>query len=121
LDAAVPRQLKNVIREAQEEPREVREERDLLLLSTESENDKAGEEPRETKEEGVEEQQVDTQEYELEVAETAAETEEAAATEVERKKQQAGGEAARMSDSFPNEFLCPITLELMRDPAVRVC
>jgi hypothetical protein len=86
LDAAVPRQLKNLIREAQEEPREVREERDLFCSPPKVRTTKLAKRPKRQK---MEEQQVDTQECELEVAETAAETEEAAATEVEQEA--AGG------------------------------
>jgi outer membrane biosynthesis protein TonB len=81
----------------------------------------------ETKEEGEkeetkEEHQVEPEEG-MEAVEIVADAARAAVEEeyVEHEnaqKQQEDAEAACTSGSFPNEFLCPIILELMRDPVV---
>jgi hypothetical protein len=125
---------------------QAREARAVLLLATDSEDEENGEEAEETKEEEVQEEtkeedaQEETKEedsgeqvVELEdgveavedvayVAHAAqAAAEEDVAEEVEQEnvqKQQEDAEATCTSGSFPNEFLCPITLELMRDPVV---
>jgi hypothetical protein len=114
--------------------RRAREERALSLLATESEDEENGEEAEETKveeekEEEKEEEEKEEEEKEepaegVEVVEDVADAARAAVVEEEdaeqenAQKQQEDAEAACTSGSFPNEFFCPITLELMRDPVL---
>jgi hypothetical protein len=120
--------------------RRAREERALSLLATESEEEETGEEAEETKveeeekeeekeeaieetkEEDSDEQQVEPEEG-MEAVEDNADAARAAVEEEDAEQeftqnQQEDAEAACTSGSFPNEFFCPITLELMRDPVL---
>jgi hypothetical protein len=110
--------------------RRAREERALSLLATESEEEENGEEAEETKveeeekeetkEEDSDEQQVEPEEVmEVQAVEDVADAVgEEDAEQESTQKQQEDAEAVCTSGSFPNEFFCPITLELMRDPVL---
>jgi hypothetical protein len=93
-----------------------------VLVELEEEEEEAQEVQEETKEDDSDEQQVEPEvgvEAVEDVADAArAAVEEEYAEHENAQKQQEDAEAACTSGSFPNEFLCPITLELMRDPVL---